>query len=159
MEHRFETELRLPRPRTEVFAFFAAAGNLQKITPPELGFRIVTPQGVVIRQGSLLEYRLRLLGVPFTWVSRIVLWDPPHRFVDEQVRGPYKQWLHEHAFEEAGEGVTIIRDRLRYRLPLEPAGDLAFPLVRLQLARIFAYRRRAVSDLLLGAGAGPERSS
>jgi|SRR5262245_7135770 len=159
MEHRYETELRLPRPRAEVFAFFSAAGNLQKITPPELGFTIVTPADVVIGQGSLLEYRLRLLGVPFTWVSRILVWDPPRRFVDEQVRGPYKQWLHEHVFEEAGEDATIIRDRVRYRLPLEPAGDLAFPIVRLQLARIFAYRRRAVSDLLLGAGAQHDRSS
>jgi ligand-binding SRPBCC domain-containing protein len=165
-------QMELPVPRTQVFAFFTAAENLQRITPPELGFAIVTPPDVVIRQDILLEYRLRLLGIPFGWVSRISVWDPPRRFVDEQVRGPYKQWTHEHTFEEGGAGdaitgdgtargglagaSTIIRDRVRYRLPLEPLGDLALPLVRLQLARIFAYRRRAVRDALLGAGTSAE---
>jgi ligand-binding SRPBCC domain-containing protein len=170
MEHAFESAMELPLPRDRVFGFFAAAGNLQKITPPELGFRIVTPPDVVIGAGTLLEYRLRLFGVPFGWVSRISVWEPPERFVDEQIRGPYRQWIHEHSFEEkamrgraadggAADGVsrrpgaTIIRDRVRYRLPLEPLGDLAYPLVRLQLARIFAFRERAVRDALLTAGA------
>ena len=172
MEHVLESAMELPLPRAEVFAFFAAAGNLQKITPPELGLTIVTPADIVIRKDTLLEYRLRLFGIPLGWVSRISVWDPPVRFVDEQVRGPYTQWLHEHTFEEktdggarrpragggepgsvAGSGApgasTIIRDRVRYRLPLEPLGDLALPLVRLQLARIFAFRERAVRDALL----------
>ena len=158
MEHVLETTMELPLARDRVFAFFSAAGNLQRITPPELGFTILTPSDVVIARDTRLEYRLRLFGVPFGWVSRITVWDPPVRFVDEQERGPYKQWIHEHAFEEkkgtepvgrAGAPVTVIRDRVRYRLRLEPFGDLAQPIVRAQLARIFAYRSRAVRDALL----------
>ena len=153
--------MELPLPRAEVFAFFSAAANLQRITPPELGFSIVTPPDVVIGRGTRLEYRLRLFGVRFRWVSLISVWEPPARFVDEQVRGPYKQWIHEHRFEEKdragsatigtpGSRVTITRDRVHYRLPFEPLGDLALPIVRMQLARIFAYRARAVRDALLG---------
>jgi ligand-binding SRPBCC domain-containing protein len=159
LEHVLETAMELPLPRERVFAFFSAAGNLQRITPPELGFTIVTPPDVVIALDTRLEYRLRLFGIPFGWISRITVWDPPVRFVDEQERGPYKQWIHEHAFEEkegtgpsgggAGATVTVIRDRVRYRLPVEPFGDLAQPLVRAQLARIFAYRARAVRNALL----------
>jgi ligand-binding SRPBCC domain-containing protein len=151
MEHILQSEMTLPLPRERVFAFFSEAGNLKKITPPELGFTIVTPPDVVIRKDTRLEYKLRLFGIRFGWVSRILVWEPPIRFVDEQIRGPYKQWIHEHTFEEAGGGsATITRDRVRYRLPLEPFGDIAYPLVRLQLGRIFAYRSEAVSGALQG---------
>lgn len=153
--HILETESLLPLPRESVFPFFAAAENLETITPRELGFRIVTPTPVRMASGTLIDYRLRLFGVPFRWRTRISVWDPPHRFVDEQLNGPYHTWLHLHEFHEV-EGGTLIRDQVRYRLPLHPVGEIIHPLVRRQLARIFRFRAAAVQGLLSGAGGTPE---
>lgn len=134
--------LRLPRPRPEVFAFFADAGNLEALTPPWLGFHILTPQPIEMRPGALIEYRLRVHGFPVRWQTEITAWEPPGRFVDEQRRGPYRQWIHEHTFEEAPGGNTIVRDRVRYRVPF---GRLANWLVVERDARtIFAYRTQAL---------------
>jgi len=152
MEHVLQTELEVPVALDAVFAFFSRAENLERITPPELRFRMVTPAPVEMREGLLLDYRLSLLGVPFSWRSRITRFDPPRAFVDEQVKGPYKLWVHTHSFEPAAGG-TLIRDHVRYRLPLSPLGELAYPLVRAHLGRIFAYRRRAVTRELGGGSA------
>ena len=103
----------------------------------------------------MIDYRLRLLGVPFRWRTRIARWEPPTRFVDEQLEGPYAVWVHTHRFREVGEG-TRVRDEVRHRLPYYPLGELAYPLVRLQLRRIFGYRRRRMRELL---GGPAERSS
>jgi len=149
MDHVLHTTLELPLPMEDVFPFFAEAGNLQRITPPELGFEILTPQPVAMRRGTLLEYRLSLFGVPFRWRTEIAAWDPPHGFIDVQLSGPYAVWEHTHAFAPTEAG-TLIDDQVRYRLPLSPLGDVAYPLVRRQLARIFAYRQRAVTAALLG---------
>ena len=149
MEHLLETEQRLPHPVERVFAFFAEAGNLQRITPPELRFGIVTPLPIVLGAGTTIDYRLRLFGIPFLWRSVITEWDPPRAFTDEQVKGPYALWIHRHLFEPE-RGGTVIRDRVRYKLPLGPVGDLAHPVVRRQLARIFDYRRRAVEAAFPG---------
>jgi ligand-binding SRPBCC domain-containing protein len=137
----------LPRPRADVFAFFAAAANLERITPPELRFRILTPPTITMQPGTLIDYRLSLFGVPFTWQTRINEWNPPHVFTDEQIRGPYREWVHTHTFAEAADG-TIVRDEVAYRLPLFPAGEMAWPIVRLQIERIFSYRRRRLAELL-----------
>ena len=153
MDHQLHTTLELPLPLETVFAFFAEAGNLERITPPELRFAILTPQPVAMQRGTLLEYRLRLFGLPFRWRTRIAAWDPPHGFIDVQLSGPYAVWEHAHVFA-ATEAGTLIDDRVRYRLPLSPLGDVAYPLVRRQLGRIFSYRQDVVRAALLDGPSG-----
>jgi ligand-binding SRPBCC domain-containing protein len=146
-EHLLKDETFVPRPRVEVFDFFSAAANLERITPPELGFHVTSPDPIEMREGTLIDYRLRLFGVPFGWNTLISTWDPPRRFVDEQLTGPYHTWIHTHSFEEV-EGGTRVMDLVRYRLPFAPLGEVAHPLVRLQLKRIFSYRGKRLRELM-----------
>lgn len=147
-EHILTRSLTLDVPREQAFAFFADAGNLEAITPPELGFQIITPQPINIRQGTLIDYRLKLHGIPMAWRTEISMWEPPFRFVDMQLRGPYSQWIHTHTFTEPEPGKTLIEDEVRYRLPFEPFGDIIHSLIRGQLDRIFDFRQESVRKLI-----------
>jgi len=144
--HLLRTTARIERPVDEVFEFFAAAENLERITPPSLRFRIVTPLPLEMRVGALIDYRLRLNGVPFSWRTEITEWNPPHAFTDSQLRGPYHTWIHRHTFEADGKA-TIMVDEVRHRLPLWPFGEVALPLVRRQLRSIFTYRTSALEKI------------
>lgn len=138
----------LPAPPADVFPFFADAHNLEAITPPWLGFRVLTPRPVQMRPGALIEYRLRLRGIPLAWLTRIAEWVPGVRFVDEQLSGPYRLWHHTHEFVPRPEGGgTLMRDTVRYALPWWPLGEVAHALVvRRDLAAIFDHRRDAVGE-------------
>jgi ligand-binding SRPBCC domain-containing protein len=150
--HILERRQRIELPIDRVFAFYGDALNLERITPPLLGFEVTTPRPIETGVGTLLEYRLRLHRVPVRWRTRIEAWEPPRRFVDVQVRGPYSLWEHTHTFKEDGPEATIIHDRVRYSIPFGPLGELADRLlVRRDLKRIFDYRRDAVAREL-GAG-------
>jgi hypothetical protein len=144
-EHTLEREQLLPVGPAEAFEFFADAFNLEAITPPWLGFRIVTPRPIQMRPGTMIEYKLRLHALPLSWLTRIESWEPGSRFVDRQLRGPYSKWHHTHTFEPCERG-TIMRDVVRYSLPLGPLGRAARALlVRRDLEHIFDFRRDAVA--------------
>lgn len=144
--HHLNRRVVIHRPIDEVYAFFAEAGNLERITPPELNFHILTPLPVVLRQGSLIDYRLKLFGVAFGWQTLISTWEPPFCFVDEQVRGPYRQWIHTHRFAQTPEGTEVI-DTVEYQLPFWPIGEVALPIVRRQITRIFDYREEVIQEV------------
>jgi ligand-binding SRPBCC domain-containing protein len=147
-EHTLTRSLTLDLPREEVFDFFADAGNLERITPPELKFHIITPQAIDIKKGALIDYRLKLRGFPVKWRTEITVWNPPLEFVDEALKSPYKQWIHRHTFTELEKNKTLIEDEVKYRLPLEPFGDLAHWFVRRELNYIFDFRQKAVKKIL-----------
>jgi ligand-binding SRPBCC domain-containing protein len=139
-----QTEQLLPRPLEEVFRFFSDPGNLQRITPPWLDFEILRGHHAQMRAGLVIDYRLRIHGIPLRWQSEITAWEPPHRFVDEQRRGPYRLWIHEHLFEEKGND-TLVRDRVQYAVP---GGILTQKLfVARDAGRIFAFRRQKLAEI------------
>ena len=155
-EHILNRELTIDLPRSEVFDFFSKAENLEKITPPDLGFHIITPRPIDMREGALIEYRISLSGIPMGWKTLISKWDPPNEFIDEQLTGPYKQWIHRHTFIESGPSTTLIQDEVRYRLPLEPLGDFAHFFIERQLKHIFDFREKTVSELFQGTSHSPQ---
>ncbi len=150
--HVLQREQRLGLPPERVFPFFADASNLEAITPPLLRFRVVTPAPIEMREGTFIQYALRLRGLPIRWDTLIQSWEPPHRFVDVQVRGPYRLWHHTHELEPLdGGAATLMRDTVRYSLGFGALGEVAHRLlVRRDLDAIFDFRERRVPALLNG---------
>lgn len=153
-----ETEITLPRTLDEVFPFFANPENLEAITPPWLNFQILTPRPIPMRPGAIIDYKIRLRGIPIRWRTVIAAYEPPRMFIDMQIKGPYLLWEHTHTFEPVhreGRFVgTRIGDRVRY-LPLDiprsvpGLGGLIHRLmVRPDLEKIFAYRQQRMRELL-----------
>lgn len=133
----------------EVFPFFADAHNLEAITPPLLRFRVLTPRPIHMEAGTLIEYRLRVHGMPVRWKTRIEEWQPSSRFVDRQLSGPYRLWHHTHEFEPLDGGRTLMTDTVRYAIGFGPAGAIAHTLfVRSDVEEIFDYRARVIGPLL-----------
>jgi ligand-binding SRPBCC domain-containing protein len=140
----FQAELWLPRPRDEVFAFFSNALNLEKITPPWLQFRVTTPVPIQMQVGTEIDYRIKIRGIPARWRSRITVWDPPNRFIDEQLRGPYRKWIHEHGFTEERGGTTC-KDHVQYA---PPGGAIINTLfVERDVRNIFAHRTQRLLEI------------
>jgi ligand-binding SRPBCC domain-containing protein len=148
-EHIFTRNLTLELPIEETFDFFADAANLERITPPELNFRITTDQPIDLKKGALIDYKLKLRGIPISWQTIISEWNPPSAFTDEALKSPYKQWIHRHTFSENADGGTDIADEVRYRLPFGPFGDLMHWYVRRELEYIFDFRQKTVAEILL----------
>jgi ligand-binding SRPBCC domain-containing protein len=142
--YRLESVQFLPAPREQVFEFFSDASRLELLTPPWLKFKVLTPSPIKMAAGLTIDYRLRLHGLPMRWQTLISVWEPPVRFVDEQARGPYRLWHHEHIFEPV-EGGTLCRDLVDYKILGGRIIDALF--VRPDLRKIFAFRRQKLAEL------------
>jgi ligand-binding SRPBCC domain-containing protein len=146
--HVLETWQWVPRGLEETFAFFSDASNLETITPAFMGFEIRTPRPIEMRAGTLIEYRIRLLGVPMPWLTRIEQWEPGRMFVDRQLRGPYSRWVHTHRFT-ATDGGTRVEDHVEYAVPFAPLSEPVRALfVRPTVERIFRHRHEAIARIL-----------
>ena len=147
--HVLQREVLIHAPIDRVFEFFADPANLSKITPKSVGFRDLTPNATPMRPGLEIIHEIRWLGLPVRWHTLIEDYDPPHLFVDTQIKGPYTYWRHTHEFEDLGDQ-TLIRDRVQYELPFGILGTITHRLiVARQLKRIFNYRARKIRKLFL----------
>jgi ligand-binding SRPBCC domain-containing protein len=149
----FHSQMRVPRQIDEVFRFFGDALNLEQLTPPWLRFRVLTPAPIAMREGTEIEYKLKIRGFPARWKSKITAWEPPLRFVDEQVRGPYRVWIHEHRFT-ANAGGTLCEDYVKY----SPLGGVLIDrlFVARDIKKIFEFRSRRLRELFGSALAQDE---
>lgn len=148
MRYVLERRQTVNRPRGEVFAFFADAANLERLTPAALHFHILTPQPIELRAGAIIDYRIVLFGLPFRWRTLIQAFEPGAQFVDVQTSGPYAYWRHTHTFTDAAAGGTTIADHVEYALPFGPIGRAVHALVvGRQLRRIFDFRQKIVADI------------
>ncbi|MBL7883349.1 MAG: SRPBCC family protein [Bacteroidia bacterium] len=138
--HILKRETIINKPIQEVFDFFSKAENLNKITPPNMNFKILTPLPIQMKKGTLIDYRIKVNSIPFKWKTEITDWNPPFRFIDTQLKGPYNTWIHEHIFEERDEK-TIMMDIVQFKSPgwfLEPIIHLLF--IEKKVKAIFDYR-------------------
>ncbi len=145
--HILEKKTVIRRSRSELFDFFSNAGNLNLITPPELGFRIITTLPLEMKEGALIEYVIRLNGIPFKWKTEITKWDPPNSFTDTQLKGPYRMWVHEHIFEDKGD-TTLMTDIVRYLSPGGPFEIIPHKLfVERKVREIFDFREKRFNEI------------
>jgi len=145
--HLLQRSQDVPRPIGEVFPFFAAPENLEAITPPALRMQIITPAPLIMREGALFDYIVRMRGLPMRWTTLITHYDPPNSFVDVQLKGPYAFWHHTHRFQDLGDGRTRLTDEVRYMMPFGPMGEIArYLLVARDLNAIFDFRRKFIAD-------------
>jgi ligand-binding SRPBCC domain-containing protein len=155
-EFQLNAEQTIKAPIDRVFSFFADAGNLDEITPKAIGFRILTPRPIEMRAGTLIDYSITLHGLPIRWRTRINVWEPGKRFVDEQLSGPYRLWVHEHTFEPCGpdNAWTLVCDHVRYAVPGGPGLERAIEgwFVRPRLEEVFVHRKKAIVEKLSGKG-------
>jgi ligand-binding SRPBCC domain-containing protein len=145
--YKLMRQITIPAPIDEVFSFFSAAENLNLITPPWLYFKILTPLPIKMEKNVLIDYSIKIFGWRMTWETEITLWQPPDRFVDRQIKGPYRVWEHMHLFEKKGGG-TQMTDIVRYAVPgfvLSPLVHFLF--VRPRLEKIFTFREQRVLEL------------
>jgi len=145
--YHFESEILVNASCDEVFQFFSNAENLEQITPDSLRFKILTPLPITMAEGIHIDYRIKLYGIPLRWETEITVWDPPNRFIDSQLRGPYKSWIHEHTFKDI-DGKCLISDKVSYQLK----GGILTPLinrwfVQKNLTKIFNFRRTRILTL------------
>ncbi len=142
--YEIHAEVLLPMPLEETFSFFADAHNLERITPEWLQFNVLTPKPIAMRVGTHIDYKLRVRCFPIHWQSEITAWQPPHRFVDEQLKGPYRRWIHEHIFCQAA-GQTLAKDSVRYAVP--GGGLVHWLVVKSDVERIFEYRKLKLQEI------------
>jgi ligand-binding SRPBCC domain-containing protein len=145
--HFLTTTTVINKPLSEVFEFFSNAENLNKITPPDMQFKILTPLPIIIKKGTLINYKIKVNGIPFNWQTEITEWEPNKRFIDKQLKGPYRVWIHEHTFEEK-DGKTIMNDHVQFLSPgwfLEPIINKLF--IEKKVKGIFAYREKILTNL------------
>lgn len=145
--HNLTRKTVINRNINEVFDFFSKADNLNKITPPALGFKIITSLPIEMKKGTLINYKISLNGIPFNWLTEITDWNPPFSFEDTQLKGPYKMWIHKHTFEEIN-GMTVMKDTVNY---ISPGGIFEFIphnlIVKKKVESIFDYRQKIFNEL------------
>lgn len=143
-EHIIDQSFTIGQSKEDIFEFFASAENLERLTPPWLNFKILSALPIDMDAGTVIEYQIKLHGIPIRWESEITLWDPPHNFCDVQRKGPYRKWVHEHIFETSDVG-TLVRDRVNYEVI---GGNLINKLfVRKDLEKIFNYRQATLLSI------------
>ena len=146
--HILETVTIINKPLDVVFDFFSKAENLNALTPPELEFKILTPSPIKMFPGTLIEYRIKLNGIPFNWKTKISTWNPPYQFIDEQIKGPYVRWHHTHTFKDLDDGRTEMIDRVEFLSPgwiLEPLINALF--IENRVNQIFKYREQKLTEI------------
>ncbi len=147
---RFKTKQQIDKPIQDIFPFFSKVENLEILTPDWLNFKILTPLPIEIKTGTIIKYRIRLYGIPLYWKTKITLWDPPHRFIDEQIKGPYSVWIHEHRFE-AKDGKTTMIDTVDYDIPGWIFKTVVHRIfVEKQVDSIFKFRQKKIKEHFSG---------
>ena len=152
--YKLKKQIFIPAPLEEVFSFFSDAENLNLITPPWLYFKILTPLPIVMEKNTAIDYSIKLLGLRMTWRTEITVWQPPDKFIDRQIKGPYSVWEHTHLFKDIGGG-TQMEDVIRYAVPgfvLSPLVHFLF--VRPRLEKIFVFREQKMLELFTSRGKG-----